>query len=155
VGIAFSGATTLNFALLLMIYVGWKRLWSWFPVLNTLVFPDINGSWKMRIHWQKADASGIARARAFIKQDLLRFSMEVSSEDSDSETLIALPRRDPESGRPLLYYVYRVVPKNIKAEAKPSYEGAAILRLSHSEKGEFSGNYFTSRWTTGHFELTR
>jgi hypothetical protein len=154
-GIAVSGATALNLFLLLIIYVGWKWLWSWFPMLDTLVFPNINGSWRMLIHWQKADGNGIIRANAIIKQDLLRISMEVSSRDSDSETLIAYPRRDPESGRPILYYVYRVIPKNINPNTGPSYEGAAILKVSNSGMNELSGNYFTSRQTNGYFHLTR
>ena len=109
----------------------------------------------MRIHWQKADNNGVVRANALIKQDLLRISMEVSSEDSDSETLMAYPKKDPESGRPVLYYVYRVVPKNIKADAGASYEGAAILKLSNLGLNKLSGNYFTSRRSMGYFELTR
>jgi hypothetical protein len=155
VGIAFSRATALNLALLLMVYVGWKWLWSSFPILNTLIFPNISGSWKMLIHWQKADGNGITRASAVIKQDLLRISMEVSSKDSDSETLMAHPKRDPESGRPMLYYVYRVVPKNIDPDAGQAYEGSAILKLSNTGINELSGNYFTSRQTKGYFELTR
>ena len=154
-GIAVSGATVLNLLLLLMIYVGWKWLWSCFPILNRLVFPNINGSWRMLIHWQKVDNSGTIQAKAIIKQDLLRISMEVFSRDSDSETLIAYPRRDAESGRPILYYVYRVIPKNINPDPGPSYEGAAILKLSNSGMNELSGNYFTSRQTNGHFRLTR
>jgi hypothetical protein len=40
-------------------------------------------------------------------------------------------------------------------DAGSSYEGAAFLKLSNSGDDGFSGNYFRSRWTTGHFELTR
>jgi hypothetical protein len=109
----------------------------------------------MSIHYQNAENSGFVTAKAQIKQDLLRISMEVFSRDSDSETLIALPKRDPESGRPILYYVYRVVPKNIKVEAGLSDEGSAILKLSNASHNRLSGNYFTSRRTTGHFELSR
>jgi hypothetical protein len=155
VGIAFSGATVLNALLLFVVYIGWKKIWSMFPGLNRLIFPDLNGLWNMSIHWQNAEKSGFVTATAQIKQDLLRVSMEVFSRDSDSETLIALPKRDPESGRPILYYVYRVVPKNIKVDAGSSYEGSAILKVSNASYDRLSGNYFTSRRGTGHFELRR
>ena len=155
VGIAFSGGTALNALLFFVIYFGWKRIWSMFPELNRLVFPDLNGSWNMSIHWQNAEKNGFVTAKAQIKQDLLRISMEVFSRNSDSETLIALPKRDSESGRPILYYVYRVVPKSIKVDAGASYEGSAILKISNSSFDRLSGNYFTSRRTTGHFELSR
>jgi SMODS-associating 2TM, beta-strand rich effector domain len=68
---------------------------------------------------------------------------------------MAHPKRDPESGRPMLYYVYRVVPKNIDPDAGQAYEGSAILKLSNTGINELSGNYFTSRQTKGYFELTR
>jgi SMODS-associating 2TM, beta-strand rich effector domain len=155
VRIALAGATVLNLLLLFLVYIGWKSIWSTFPALNRWVFPDLNGEWKMTIHWQNAEASGVAFARAHIKQDLLRISMEVFSRDSDSETLIAQPKRDPESGRPILYYVYRVVPKNIKLGTGGSYEGSAILKLSDTGHDRLGGNYFTSRQTLGHFELVR
>jgi hypothetical protein len=155
VGIAFSGATLLNALLLFVVYIGWKKIWSMYPDLNRLIFPDLNGLWNMSIHWQNAEKSGVVTAKAQIKQDLLRISMEVFSRDSDSETLIALPKRDPESGRPILYYVYRVVPKNIKLDAGAPYEGSAILKMSNASYDRLSGNYFTSRRGTGHFELSR
>jgi hypothetical protein len=120
-----------------------------------LVFPDLNGEWTMTIHWQGTEKYGIVPARAHIKQDLLRISMEVFSHDSDSETLTVQPKRDPESGRPILYYVYRVIPKNVGNNGGGSYEGAAILKLANSGSDQWSGNYFTSRQTLGHFELSR
>ena len=82
-------------------------------------------------------------------------SMEVRSQDSDSETLIAKPKKDPESGRPLLYYVYRVVPKQTTIEPRQSYEGAAILKFDETEDEFLSGNYFTSKRTSGRFMLKR
>jgi hypothetical protein len=155
VGIAFSGATVLNLLLLFLIYVGWRQVWVMFPQLSRLIFPDLNGYWTMNIHWQAAEESGSVVAKAQIKQDLLRISMEVFSKDSDSETLIALPKRDPESGRPILYYVYRVIPKYNKPGAGPSYEGSAILKITSGGSERLSGNYFTSRHGTGHFDLRR
>lgn len=155
VRLAAAGATGLNLALLLMIHWGWKWLWSIFPALNTLFFPNLSGTWKMKIHWVRDDQEGEVDAVAIIKQDFTKISMEVASPGSSSQTLIAQPKKDPESGRPILYYVYRVIPKRVGVRSGPPYEGAAILHFSSSSADALSGNYFTSQRTQGHFTLTR
>lgn len=115
IGFAFSGATVLQFALMAWIYLGWRRIWQWIPSFNRLLFPDIGGEWKIEIHWQGPSDRGVVEAEAIVKQNFLRISMEVRSPKSDSQTLIAQPKRDPESGRPILYYVYLVNPKAVGA----------------------------------------
>jgi SMODS-associating 2TM, beta-strand rich effector domain len=136
-------------------YYGWRHLWRWIPALNRLLFPDIEGEWVMEINWQGEHGDGVVAAEAPVKQNFLRFSMEVRSPKSDSQTLIAQPKKDPESGRPLLYYVYLVIPKAVGADPGPPYHGAAILRFSEAGGGELSGNYWTSQRTGGHFRLLR
>jgi len=153
--IVFAGALVLDLALLAVVHFLWRWLWIKFPILNTLLFPDLNGRWRMEIHWVSPETSGAVSAIATIRQDFLRISMEVVSDGSDSETLMARPKKDPESGRPLLYYVYRVVPKQVSANAGPSYEGAAILKFDSENLHSLRGNYFTSRKTLGHFVLQR
>ena len=153
IGFAFSGATTLQLALMGWFYLGWRQVWRWFPALNRL-FPDIGGVWQMRIKWNTKSQSGVVDAEATVRQDFLRVSMEVKSNKSDSQTLIAQPKRDPESGRPILYYVYLVTPQAAGAKSPPYY-GAAILKFSEADGGELSGNYWTSQQTSGHFLLSR
>ena len=152
---AFAGATILNLTLLGIIYFAWKWIWKKLPFLNTVLFPDLNGLWDMRIHWSGVNGSGVVNAKAEIKQNFIRISMEVKSEGSDSETLIAHPKKDSESGRPILYYIYRVIPKHVDTHCSPSYEGSAILKFVNSGNGELEGNYFTSVRTNGHFSLRR
>jgi hypothetical protein len=154
--VAVGGGTALNSLLLLILYFGWRKIWSRFPILNTALFPDLNGEWTMRIHWTGLNNSqGSVDARASIKQNMIKISMEVAAPDSDSETLLASPARDGESGRPMLYYIYRVVPKQIDPSAGLAYEGAAVLRFTRGTKDSLSGNYFTNKQTKGHFELIR
>jgi hypothetical protein len=153
--IAMAGALALDLILLAAVHFIWRWLWAKFPVLNTFLFPDLNGRWRMTIHWIGPEAEGVVSATAIIRQNFLHISMEVTSDGSDSETLMAKPKKDPESGRPLLYYVYRVVPKQINAGAGSSYEGAAILKFESEQSNCLSGNYFTSRKTVGHFVLQR
>ena len=151
---ALFGATVLQLALMGWFYFGWKGLWRCFPALNRLLYPDIAGEWNITIHWQGQDRNGVVDAIATIRQDFLRLSMEVTSPSSDSQTLIAQPKRDPESGVPILYYVYIVTPKSMGKKPTSPYFGAAILRFSKAHGGELRGNYWTTKQTTGHFDLS-
>jgi len=153
--LAFSGATALQYALMAWVYFGWRRLWRCIPALNHLLFPDIGGKWKIEIHWQRRGQEGVVDGEATVKQDFVRISMEVRSLKSDSQTLIAQPKKDPESGRPLLYYVYLVTPKAKGGDSGAPYHGAAILKFFETGGGELSGNYWTSQNTSGHFQLSR
>jgi hypothetical protein len=152
---AFSGATALQLVLMAWVYLGWKHLWKRIPALNRLLFPDIGGEWEIKINWHRDGQEGVVDAEATVKQDFLRVSMEVRSPKSDSQTLIAQPKRDPESGRPRLYYVYLVTPKAVGANPGPPYYGAAILTFSEIGGGQLSGNYWTTQQTSGHFRLLR
>lgn len=152
---ALSGATVLNLIIALWFYFGWRKIWEWFPSLNHVIYPDISGEWKMQIDWNgpsKTD-KGTAEARAFVRQDFLKLSMEVSSKHSDSHTLSANPRRSPESGRPVLYYIYSVTTKSTSGWKSKTYQGSAILEFDRGGDSALEGNYWTSEHTSGRFRL--
>ena len=153
--IILGGAGALELTLLLSAHFFWRKLWAKFPQLNDFLFPDLNGNWDMKIRWNSDGKTGTLDAKATIKQSLISVSMEVRSNDSDSETIVVKTAKDLASGRPMIYYFYRVIPKNLKENSSPPYEGASTLRLFSEEGGVLRGNYFTSRNTKGHFELTR
>lgn len=154
--LALGGATIIQLLLLAWIYFWWRTVWRWFPSLNQFLFPDLNGDWGIEINWHKEGSeAGIVRGRATIHQNFHKISMEVSTEDSDSQTLIAVPKRDAESGTPQLFYIYRVVTKASKGSVEASYRGAAVLAFSKESGGRLRGNYWTSRLTSGHFTISR
>ena len=155
IGFALSGAAVLEIVLVAWMNVAWRWLWRTIPALSRWVYPDMGGKWKITINWQKEGDHGTVEAKAIIRQDFLRISMEVISNRSESVTLIAEPRKDQESGTPLLYYVYLVTPLLIGDEAGSPYFGAARLRFSEGKGEELSGNYWTSKQTNGHFRLLR
>jgi hypothetical protein len=130
VSMALAGSTAMSLVLLFLFHIGWKWIWSKFPSLNTILFPNLDGIWKMTIQYTGNGKSGEIDATAIIKQDFLKISMEVESLGSDSKTLIAQPKKDPESGRPFLYYMYQVEPKRIDTAPITPYTGSAILRYS-------------------------
>ena len=152
---ALSGAAVLEGVLMVGMNFGWRWLWQCVPALNRWVYPDIGGEWKITINWWGEGEEGIVDAKAIIRQDLLRMSMEVRSDKSESGTLIAEPRKDQESGTPFLYYVYLVTPKLTDEKAGSPYFGAARLKFFEGKGEELSGNYWTSKQTSGHFRLSR
>lgn len=153
--IAVGGSTALTIALLFVVYIGWKWIWKKFPILNTLLFPNLEGNWNMIINFVNNGIPGNVTATARIKQDFLKLSMEVESSGSDSRTLLAQPMKDPQSGRPFLYYMYEVEPKGIARNTISPYSGTAVLRYSTEPVDRLTGNYYTSVGTHGHFALTR
>lgn len=119
---------------------------------ESLSFPDISGEWAMEITWHRESEGGELKATAFIRQEGGSIAMTVRSPGSDSRTIFAQPGHEP-SGEPVLRYVYQVTPKASGSEAGETYNGAAILH--YYANGELSGNYWTSRFTRGHFKLER
>lgn len=155
-----SGFGILNLVVGLCLNFGWKYIWKIFPILNQWVFPDLSGHWEMGIEWkgkdeQCNDKSGSKQAKAIIKQSLLKISMEVESEDSDSETIVAKPKKAPESDRPELFYAFLVTPHEKKSVPLIPYKGTALLTLRNDDTNELSGNYFTDRQSSGRFKLKR
>lgn len=156
ISIATGGSAALHALLFGMFYFWWRKIWGRFPILNKVLFPDLNGKWEMIIHWEWEGRKGTSHATAVIKQDFLKLGMDVEADDSDSQTLLAKPKKDVETGRAELYYVFLTTPKH-KANTEPQdpYRGAAILKLSLKSNKVLQGNYFTSRKTVGHYELKR
>lgn len=153
--LALRGGALLNVLLLAMLYFGWRWIWRWFPKLNDWIFPDLNGTWNATIHWVWNGKKGIAKGEACVKQNFLSLSMEMNTDGSHSETLLAKPKKHAESGNPLIYYIYRNTPNLTSETSQPPHEGAAVLRVSPSDIKTLRGNYFTSRDTKGHIVLER
>jgi len=174
---AISGGATLQILLTLFFRIAWRWLWRLCPKLNDWLFPDLNGTWTMRIEWHGApeepaketmsrrrnvDAppskprSGVVLSTATIVQDWLGISIEVKSPDSTSQTLSIAARKDPESKRFNLSYLFRVEPRGRPAPQGLPYRGAAILRHERDSEGTLlKGKYWTERHTVGEYELRR
>lgn len=156
ISIAIGGSTILHALLLGIFYFGWEKIWEKFPILNKVLFPNLNGIWEMVIHWEWEGKKGTSHAKAVIIQNFLKLGMDVEAEDSDSQTLLAKPKKDVETGRAELYYIFLTTPKyKANTDSQEPYKGAAILKLSLENNKLLQGNYFTSRKTVGHYELKR
>lgn len=155
VSAVFRGAFVLELLILSFFVFGWRRLWSKYPILNEWVYPDLNGEWSVSIHWNWEDNRGTKTAIAHIKQDFFQLSMELITDESESETLMVKPKKDPESARPLIYYIYRNESAQGATNSRPPHKGAAILKLGLNDHNLLKGNYFTDQATNGHFEMHR
>ncbi|GJL65381.1 MAG: hypothetical protein NPIRA05_03520 [Nitrospirales bacterium] len=143
-------------ALLVVVFLfAWRYLWNLIPALNKWVFPDIGGDWEVEIYWIWDDRKGVKKGVVHIKQTFVSLSMELFTDESESETLVAYPKRNPESGRIHLYYIYRNTPKNIGAKLIQPHIGMAILQFNPMKQIVLEGNYFTDRNTNGRFIISK
>ena len=147
---------TASFELIIIyiLFFGWKYIWKIFPKLNDWLFPNINGTWKVEIHWnwiQKdgTKKEGIKEGEVVIKQNFLTLSMELFTDESESETLVIQPKKNPTSGRLELYYIYRNTPIDKGDNKLQSHIGTAILKIAPHNNDMLQGNYFTDRNTQG------
>ena len=153
--LALKGAAALNIVLFLFAAFGWRYIWKFIPKLNDWIYPDLNGKWDVEIHWNWGSRSGEKPAVAYIKQSLIDFSIELETDESESETLVVAPHKDTKSARPSLYYIYRSEGKTGTAKKQDPHTGAAILKIGLDSGDELRGNYFTNRSTNGQYILRR
>ena len=152
---AFKGVAVLNLVLLGVAIGGWRWIWMKIPKLNNWVFPDLNGRWDVEIHWNWGTKKGEKSATAFIKQSLMKVSIELLSDESESETLMVVLHKDAQSSRPGLFYIYRNVGLSGAAKKQAPHTGAAILKISLESNDVLHGNYFTDRSTNGQYTMRR
>ena len=150
-----SGAAAVDLGLLFFVYVGWRWLWAKIPKLNYWLYPDLNGEWKASIDWVKGSQTGHTSGRAFIRQNFFTISIEMDADRSESRTIALSAKRDPESSRPLVHYIYEVTEKYTSPGQNMTYQGAASLLVDIASIDRLGGNYFTSRGTGGRFSFQR
>jgi len=81
--------------------------------------------------------------------------MELFTDESESETLVIQPKKNPDSGRLYFYYIYKNTPiDNGENRLKP-HIGTAILKILANNNDILEGNYFTDRNTQGFLKFIR
>jgi hypothetical protein len=150
----FKYTAFFEIVIILILILGWKFIWNKIPQLNDWVFPDINGRWDVEIHWNwKQDngemKSGLKKGEVVIKQNFLTLSMELFTNESESETLVIQPKKNPDSGRLQFYYIYKNTSIEKGDNKLASHIGTAILKVAPDNNDILQGNYFTDRDTKG------
>jgi hypothetical protein len=149
----------LEFFLIFLFTKGWRTFWQYIPALNQWIFPDLNGEWDAKIawNWKNGDITktGKKNGRVVIKQSLLKFSVDLITDESESTTLVVKPFKDVESDQPAFYYMYKSESIEPGSGGAIEHKGAAVLKVPHGTLNTLSGNYFTNRSTYGRFTFER
>lgn len=153
--VAFLVGSVFELFLIYLFASGWRKIWGRFPMLNDLLFPDLNGQWNAKIHWNWDGKSGTKDGTVIIKQSFIKLSVDLVTDESESKTLMVKPFKSPESNQAAFYYMYHSEAKATSYESKKDHKGAAILYLGLEDNNKMSGNYFTDRETFGHYVFTR
>ncbi|HHQ2584337.1 TPA: hypothetical protein ACSPKR_001693 [Providencia rettgeri] len=139
------------FIIILLTTASTSRLfWKVLKYFDKSLYPDLNGGWEGEITTE----GGITiKAKATIKQSLLKTEIILHTETSKSVTLETTPSL--ESGQYRLYYVYRSIPRD---PSRPPYTGSTIFDVrtkyvNSTSILELSGFYFTDRKTIGRVRL--
>ncbi len=155
-------------------YAPWRVFWRLIPSLNKIVFPDLNGVWigstssnwptieKMLEAAQAYRPVNMAELEAIkpredaiaveIKASLfsLKIFVAASATNGQSHSLIARPRRDPDSEKLFVTNVYRQLVPNHQPTDEASHLGAADLQISSDDHTSIEGEYWTRRkWQLG------
>lgn len=129
----------------------WRLIWLKIPFLAETYFPDLNGIWEGRIIFQKDEQEKFLLAKARIRQNLWKLTIDMCSETSKSHTLLVHPII--ESGNHRIYYIFHNISKN---PAYPEYTGSSTLTVKlQADPIELDGHYYTMRGTVGRIELKR
>lgn len=138
----------------------WRKIWRSFPLLSTLAFPDLNGIWKgtLQSTWRDENGSivGPIDVTVRIRQTLLTISIHQQTVESESWSFSVTPEATREAGRFALWYGYGNRPSARVAERSAQHEGAARLEWNPAiDRERLTGQYYTSRKTSGDLVLTR
>lgn len=138
----------------------WRPLWQRFPVLGRVFFPDLNGTWKgtLKSTWKDENGNlpGPIDTTIWIRQSLFTLHVQQRTSESDSWSQRVFPEALPSAGRFGLWYSYSNVPQAAVSHRSSPHDGVARLEMNvASDVGHMTGQYFTSRRTSGDIEIRR
>lgn len=139
----------------------WRWVWRKIPVLGEWIFPDLNGEWATKMttnfgtiaefhpDFADVDKSKFNKeipGRFEIKANWFRIFIRFDSlnEYSTSDTITVYPKKDPETGRNILTYVYRNSTSRPLPTDEQSHLGAAYLEIA-PKADVMKGSYWTNR----------
>jgi hypothetical protein len=132
-----------------------KIAWRWRIFAGWLVpFPDLQGTWRGNITPAATDTGGPIPAILIIRQDFSAIRCTIFTAESVSNSITAgfEPIEETEGVR--LTYVYFNRPRVVVRDRSAMHDGAASLSYSPAPSKELSGEYWTSRKTTGELHFS-
>lgn len=139
----------------------WRWLWRRVPSLNRWLFPDLNGTWTgtLQSTWidpATAVSPGPIPTTVTIRQTLFDVSVKMKTGESGSYSTRVIPEAEPQADRYRLWYSYDNRPTATVQHRSTPHEGVAWLEVALADDPDkLTGQYYTSRKTTGDIEVTR
>jgi hypothetical protein len=149
-------STTISINIFIwMIFISWA--WKWKIFYSWLVqTPDLSGKWKGKIksNWNDGKEKTIP-TEIIIKQDFFNISVRIKTGESVSHSISSSFNIDKDSGLQQLFYSYLNTPKAGIRERSAIHYGSTLLNFDGYKVSKMTGEYWTSRETTGEIELKR
>ena len=151
-------------AVVLIVGVGanflWRPLWRLAPGLNRWVFPDLNGAWEgeLRTTWvdpETGKCPGPIKAVVTIVVGWFDVSVRMQTDKMQSFSNRVFLEREKGTNIFRVWYGYRHEPKAASQPGNPPHDGMAYLEIDTANPNTLRGQYYTSRHTSGDFELER
>ena len=139
----------------------WRHLWAKIPTLNTLIFPDLNGTWSGELisTWKNPDTGEMPPpipVTFWIKQGLFSVSVRMRTGESQSYSTRCIVEADRRAQVFRLWYGYDNRPNAEVMHRSARHEGAAWLEVDTVTKPyKLIGQYFTQRKTNGDIRLSQ
>ena len=136
----------------------WRWIWRFFPVLNSLVFPDIEGSYEGELISTHGNGTVVKDVKLFIKQTLLNLTIVLETPDLKSTSTIAQMKVNDSGIKTFgLFYLYNAIARNNLRLTQPSHIGGAELEIVLGKEIELIGRYFNdpARPTSGEMKFLR
>ena len=139
----------------------WRWIWKKFPILNKLLFPDLNGQWEGELQTTWVDpvsknVPGPISTTVTIRQSFFTIHVRQRTKESPSGSTRVFPEADSDADIYRLWYAYSNKPIAAVAERSSNHDGVAWLEVSLDDNpDELCGQYYTSRRTTGDLVLRR
>lgn len=149
-------STTISINIILwMIFIFWA--WKWKVFYPWLVqTPDLSGKWKGKIksNFDKENSKPIS-TEIDIKQDFFNIIVKIKTDESSSHSISSSFNIDKDRGYQQLFYSYLNTPKAGIRDRSAIHYGSVLLNFDGFKVSKMSGEYWTSRETTGEIELKR
>jgi hypothetical protein len=118
-------------------------LWKWhlFQATGIVKVPDISGDWSGYVTSSFDSLAEKHPVRVRIQQNWTHLLIQLSAEQSESESIVASMAVGEET---VLTYQYRNTPKPGATETMHAHIGTAVLKL-HDNRRELSGEYYSGR----------
>jgi hypothetical protein len=148
--------TVIEVGVVALVQLFWRRLWRAVPLLGRYVFPDLNGCWSGVLRpVRDGAATPDIPVRIAIRQSLFSVSVRLTTADSTSESRRADLEVSADKAVFRIAYDYANRPRAQARVASPIHEGRGQLSFQPSVPDKLTGDYFTSRSSSGEIEVSR